>query len=292
MLILAALWLVLYWLIAFGVADPVQSGAGPLHRIARPAHGRFIEVGDGACSPSCRRTAARRPGQSEPPLVFIHGLLGQLNDFAYALAALFPRTPRGADRPAGSGYSQTAHPQTLAEQAAIMAQAIEALDLEKPLVVGHSLGGAVALALALDHRDRIGGLALVAPLTHLVAARSKIHPAALAWRSRLHLLARGLDPRSGPDAFALGRGARTDFRARSHARAVLDPGRRPAWRAAFGLAGRRERYSHAAARIAGDGPALWRARPADRRALRRRRQAARPRSVRARISAPRRRGPS
>ena len=42
---------------------------------------------------------------------------------------------------------------------------IDALSLEKPLVVGHSLGGAVALALALDHPDKVSGLALLSPVT-------------------------------------------------------------------------------------------------------------------------------
>jgi len=44
---------------------------------------------------------------------------------------------------------------------------IAALGLEKPVIVGHSYGGAVALALALNHPDSVGGLALVAPLTHV-----------------------------------------------------------------------------------------------------------------------------
>jgi pimeloyl-ACP methyl ester carboxylesterase len=34
------------------------------------------------------------------------------------------------------------------------------------VVVGHSLGGAVALALALDHPNQVSALALIAPVTH------------------------------------------------------------------------------------------------------------------------------
>jgi pimeloyl-ACP methyl ester carboxylesterase len=40
------------------------------------------------------------------------------------------------------------------------------LGLKQPLVVGHSLGGALSLAIALDHPDSVGALALIAPLTH------------------------------------------------------------------------------------------------------------------------------
>jgi pimeloyl-ACP methyl ester carboxylesterase len=44
---------------------------------------------------------------------------------------------------------------------------IEALGLEMPLLVGHSLGGAIALATALDHPQQVSGLVLLAPLTHI-----------------------------------------------------------------------------------------------------------------------------
>ena len=171
MLILAVLWLVFWGLIALGVAVLFNWALARFIELLVPPIGRFVEVGGLSLHVA---DSGPRPGLSEPPLLFIHGLLGQLNEFAYALATRFPeRRVVLIDRP-GAGYSQTAHPQTLAEQAKTVARAIEALGLEKPLVVGHSLGGAVALALALDHRDRIGGLALVAPLTHLVAAQPKI----------------------------------------------------------------------------------------------------------------------
>jgi pimeloyl-ACP methyl ester carboxylesterase len=49
----------------------------------------------------------------------------------------------------------------------VLAALIERLGLQRPVVVGHSLGGAVALALALDHPQHVAGLALLAPLTHI-----------------------------------------------------------------------------------------------------------------------------
>lgn len=42
-------------------------------------------------------------------------------------------------------------------------RAIEALGIERPLIVGHSLGGGVALRLALNRPDLVRGLVLVAP---------------------------------------------------------------------------------------------------------------------------------
>ena len=70
------------------------------------------------------------------------------------------------DRP-GSGYS-TRPPEASAAigaQAATISRFAKALGLERPLVVGHSLGGAIALALALNHPEQVSGLALIAPVT-------------------------------------------------------------------------------------------------------------------------------
>ena len=53
----------------------------------------------------------------------------------------------------------------LSEQARIVVRLIERLGLERPLLVGHSLGGMVALAVAIEHPQAISGLALLAPYT-------------------------------------------------------------------------------------------------------------------------------
>jgi pimeloyl-ACP methyl ester carboxylesterase len=102
------------------------------------------------------------------PVVLIHGLGGQIGHFAHSLVGRLIGDFRvvAFDRP-GSGYSSPV-PGGIAEQAAILADAIRAMKLGKPLIVGHSLGGAVALALALDEPDCVGGLALIAPATHPV----------------------------------------------------------------------------------------------------------------------------
>ncbi|AHB77616.1 MULTISPECIES: alpha/beta fold hydrolase [Pandoraea] len=106
-----------------------------------------------------------------PAVVFIHGLCGQLRNFAYLPLDALARTHRVilVDRP-GSGYSTRSQPDdaAIATQAGVVAQLIDRLSLDRPLVVGHSLGGAIALALALDHPERVGALALIAPLTQPV----------------------------------------------------------------------------------------------------------------------------
>ncbi|HEX8512295.1 MAG TPA: alpha/beta hydrolase [Allosphingosinicella sp.] len=107
---------------------------------------------------------------SGPAVVMIHGLGGQLRNFARPLVEDLARDYRVVriDRP-GSGYSPRASGTSarLRVQAETIAELIRILKLDRPLIVGHSLGGALALSIALNHPDMVGGLALVAPLTQV-----------------------------------------------------------------------------------------------------------------------------
>jgi len=107
---------------------------------------------------------------SGPPIVLIHGLGGQLRNFGRPMTDDLARDYRLilVDRP-GSGYSTRASGASarLRVQAEAIAELIRILKLDRPLIVGHSLGGALALSLALNHPDVVGGLALVAPLTQV-----------------------------------------------------------------------------------------------------------------------------
>jgi pimeloyl-ACP methyl ester carboxylesterase len=126
-----------------------------------PPAGRFVDV-PGA------RLHVREQGSGQP-LLLLHGLAGQMAHYSYAVLDHLAADYRVVivDRP-GSGYStrDAATSANLPAQAGALAALIDTLQLDRPLVVGHSLGGAVALALALDHPEKVGGLALVAPLTH------------------------------------------------------------------------------------------------------------------------------
>lgn len=130
-----------------------------------PADGQFAEV-PGACL----HYVDLNPEAAGPAIVMVHGLMGQLRNFSHSLAERLAVDHRVVlvDRP-GWGHSvlDGARP-GIAAQAGMIAALIERLALEKPLLVGHSMGGAVSLALGLDRPDLVRGLALVAPLSQVV----------------------------------------------------------------------------------------------------------------------------
>ena len=104
-----------------------------------------------------------------PAVVLIHGLSGQLQHFTYGVAAMLEQEFRviALDRP-GCGYSSrdSDDQATLPEQARMIWALLDDLEVARPVLVGHSLGGAVALAMALDRPEQVGALALISPLTH------------------------------------------------------------------------------------------------------------------------------
>ena len=107
-------------------------------------------------------------GQGQP-IVLVHGLAAQMQHLTYALREPLRQNYRVIflDRP-GAGYSER-KPGTsarLTAQGDMVAALIEKLGLVRPRGGGHARGGAVARATALDHPESVGGLALIAPLTH------------------------------------------------------------------------------------------------------------------------------
>lgn len=122
-----------------------------------PPKGQFLEV-DGV------RLHYLEKGEG-PPVVLIHGNVVSAADFVpcglFDLAASRYRVI-AFDRP-GMGYSQRPRGKTWtpAAQGELIRRACAALGIERPVVVGHSLGASVAMAMGLDHPAAISGLVLL-----------------------------------------------------------------------------------------------------------------------------------
>ncbi|MEM7190287.1 MAG: alpha/beta fold hydrolase [Pseudomonadota bacterium] len=147
-----------------GCATAFTQWAGSKAAQALPARGKFTKVGKG-------RLHWVESGAGRP-VVMIHGLGGNLHHFTYALSDALSGDFRAiaVDRP-GCGWSERdgMEQASLSEQARMIAEFLEAEGIENPVIVGHSLGGAVSLALALNHPERVGTLALLCPATQPIS---------------------------------------------------------------------------------------------------------------------------
>jgi pimeloyl-ACP methyl ester carboxylesterase len=103
------------------------------------------------------------------PVLLIHGASSDMGVWAPTIVPMLRDRFRVAayDRP-GMGFTAQRPPraETLEAQSQVAAGVIDQLKLVKPIVVGHSWGGAVTLRLALDRPDLIGGLVLIAPVAY------------------------------------------------------------------------------------------------------------------------------
>jgi pimeloyl-ACP methyl ester carboxylesterase len=135
---------------------------------ANRASGRFVEVAGGGRLHVLELGAAAT--EEQLPIVLVHGASGNLEDLRLALGdrlavnrrvILVDRPGHGwSDRPGGAADASPAR------QAALIVEALDRIGLERFVLLGHSLGGAVATALALAYPARIAGLVLLAPVTH------------------------------------------------------------------------------------------------------------------------------
>lgn len=151
---LVALSLVLLLVAGTAATWVVQANRRASAEAAYPPDGRLLDI-DGV------QVHAHVRGQG-PDLVLLHGAFGSFRDFTFDLVGRLEDRYRviAFDRP-GAGYTGHTDPkyarafaaagESPEEQAALLAKAAEALGVETPIVVGHSFGGIVALAWALNH---------------------------------------------------------------------------------------------------------------------------------------------
>ncbi|RWM24312.1 alpha/beta hydrolase [Mesorhizobium sp.] len=98
---------------------------------------------------------------SEPPLVLVHGFTDTSRSFSLLVPYLAGRRLIMPDL-RGHGASQAGEDCAVADFAEDIAGLIRRLRLDRPVLVGHSLGAMVSIALAARHPELIGGLVVVA----------------------------------------------------------------------------------------------------------------------------------
>ena len=104
-----------------------------------------------------------RRGEGGDPAILIHGFGGDLNNW------LFNHEPLSADRavyaldlPGHGGSSKNVGNGILVEFSRALGGFMDAVGVSKGHLVGHSMGGAIALGFALAHPDRALSLVLIA----------------------------------------------------------------------------------------------------------------------------------
>lgn len=110
---------------------------------------------------------------SRPPLILIHGAGGSFLSWHPSLRRLEGETVYTLSLP-GHGGSKRAGRQSIAEYAEDLFQLVETNQIPKPVLMGHSMGGAIALTFALEHPEALSGLALLG-----AGAKLRVAPAIL-----------------------------------------------------------------------------------------------------------------
>lgn len=98
---------------------------------------------------------------AEPPIVLVHGFTDTSRSFSLLAPHLSGRRLIIPDL-RGHGGSQAGEGCSVVDFAEDIADLIRRLRLDRPVVVGHSLGGMVSIALAAQYPELIGGLVILA----------------------------------------------------------------------------------------------------------------------------------
>jgi pimeloyl-ACP methyl ester carboxylesterase len=110
-------------------------------------------------------------GATGAPLLLVHGAGGTHLHWPEALRRLPGRRVIAVDLP-GHGASPPPGERAVPAYARRMVELLDALGIPRAVVGGHSMGGAIALTLALEAPERIAGLLLVG-----TGARLRVTPA-------------------------------------------------------------------------------------------------------------------
>lgn len=167
------------WVMATGRKRAEPPGLGPSGRAgAGPERGPGSMSRCGAAESAMPEGTTRRALRTDdgallrlfetghgPPVLFLHGITHAAVIWAKQFEELSPTQRVLALDLRGHGASRPGHAGISIERCATdVAQLLEALDLSGVVVVGHSMGGMVAIELVADHpeaAERVAGLVLV-----------------------------------------------------------------------------------------------------------------------------------
>ena len=128
-------------------AEGEDEDAGPSYQ--------FLELGD-------QRLRYAQRGDGDQAVVLIHGFGGDLDNWLFNLDTLAEGyTVYALDLPGHGQSSKRLDDPTLAGLAKTVNAFMEALEIDRAHLVGHSMGGGLALRLAQQHPERVRSLGLI-----------------------------------------------------------------------------------------------------------------------------------
>ncbi len=120
--------------------------------------------------------------RAAPPLILLHGAAGSRLSWPPNLRRLPGFPVYTLDLP-GHGRSPGPAPQNIPDFAQAVADFLQARALPPAVIVGHSMGSAIALTVALTHPQRVRALILIGG-----GARLRVHPSLLEWTAQSETL--------------------------------------------------------------------------------------------------------
>ncbi len=126
-----------------------------------------------------------------PPLVFVHGLSSYMSFWEYQIPE-FAKTHRvlALDLPGFGASGRPDAPYTPPWYADVVDNWLGSMGVVSAVVVGHSMGGQIAMTLALNHPNRVHALVLSAP-----AGLERFKPGAASWMKDYWTESRAMEAR-------------------------------------------------------------------------------------------------
>lgn len=137
-----------------GTFEPVEVAAGD-DESSKP---KTVEAGG-------LRWSYLRSGEGGVPLVLIHGFGGDAAGWGFIQGAIAAdQDVIAVDLPGHGNSEKTVRDGSLDAQADAVIAFLDALGIDKAHLAGHSMGGGIAIGIALKSPDRVASLTLLAPV--------------------------------------------------------------------------------------------------------------------------------